>query len=316
MVNKGVVQGAVFVALGATFYGVLGNVIKLAYRDGYTTAEVTGAQYALGLVGLLLVNLFTRGRQGGPVHMSGRDARQLVLAGTAIGITSVSYYISMLYIDVSVAIVLMMQSVWFGIVLESVINRRFPGWRKAVATVAILGGTLLATNALGSHRPLDARGVLWGLFSGATFTFMMFTSNRIAVHVPPFRKSLLMLLGGSIVVAAFVLLVQVGPHHIPALRSWLPGQGLGAVRAFNPSIFVDYGPVIALFGTILPPIFFNIGFPKVGLGLGSIVSSLELPVSVSVAFLVLHEQVVVVQWTGIALILGAIIFMNARGAAR
>ncbi|HMN04671.1 MAG TPA: DMT family transporter [Flavobacteriales bacterium] len=316
MVRKGAVQGAVFVAVGAIFYGVLGNVIKLAYRDGFTTAEITAAQYAMGLLGLWLVDRIAQGRSGVRVHLSGRDRRQLVLAGTAIGVTSVSYYIAMRYIDVSVAIVLMMQSVWFGIVLEALLNRRFPGMRKALATAIILFGTVLATNAMGAHRSLDIRGVLWGLFSGATFTFMMFASNRIAVHVPPFRKSLLMLVGGSTVVALFVLFSQVGPYHIPAMRAWLPAGDVAALRAFDASILYTYGPVIALFGTIIPPIFFNIGFPKVGLGLGSIVSSLELPVSVSVAYLVLREQVLAVQWLGIALILAAVVLMNVGRASR
>ncbi|MCB0773270.1 MAG: EamA family transporter [Flavobacteriales bacterium] len=314
--GKETVKGAVFVALGAIFYGVLGNVIKLAYRGGYTTAEVLAAQYAWGLVGLWAADrIVCRKQPGSSLPVSGRDRRRLMLAGLAIGVTSTSYYISMRYVDVSVAIVLMMQSVWFGIVLESMLQRRLPSGRKAWATVVILIGTVLATNMFGRQVALDIRGVLWGLLSGATFTFMMYASNRIATHVPPYRKSLLMLLGGSLVVAAFIGLTQVGPHHVEALRGLVPGGHVpvDGSLAFRPSIFLTYGPVIALFGTILPPILFNIGFPKVGLGLGSIVSSLELPVSVTVAYLVLHEQVLAVQWAGIFLILAAIAVMNRGG---
>ncbi|MFY7815045.1 MAG: EamA/RhaT family transporter, partial [Chryseobacterium taeanense] len=47
-----------------------------------------------------------------------------------------------------------------------------------------------------------------------------------------------------------------------------------------------------------------------GLGLGSIVSSFELPVSVTMAFALLGEEVVFIQWIGIALILFAIVLMN------
>jgi drug/metabolite transporter (DMT)-like permease len=68
--------------------------------------------------------------------------------------------------------------------------------------------------------------------------------------------------------------------------------------------------ILALFGTIIPPVLFNIGFPKTGLGLGSIVSALELPVSVTMAFVLLGEKVILVQWLGIILILFAIILMN------
>ncbi|MDN5397381.1 MAG: EamA/RhaT family transporter, partial [Chryseobacterium sp.] len=47
-----------------------------------------------------------------------------------------------------------------------------------------------------------------------------------------------------------------------------------------------------------------------GLGLGSIVSSLELPVSVTMAFVLLGEKVLLIQWGGIILILFAIVLMN------
>ena len=66
------------------------------------------------------------------------------------------------------------------------------------------------------------------------------------------------------------------------------------------------------FGTIIPPLLMNAGFPHTGLGLGSIVSSLELPVSVLMAFIILHEKVVLLQWTGILLIILAIVIMNIQ----
>jgi drug/metabolite transporter (DMT)-like permease len=40
------------------------------------------------------------------------------------------------------------------------------------------------------------------------------------------------------------------------------------------------------------------------------VSALELPVSVMMAYFLLHEQVVLVQWIGIILIVLAIVLMN------
>ena len=82
------------------------------------------------------------------------------------------------------------------------------------------------------------------------------------------------------------------------------------IRPFDYSILWTYGLFLAVFGTILPPILFNIGFPNSGLGLGSIVSSLELPVSVTMAFVLLGEEVLLIQWSGIALILFAIVLMN------
>lgn len=99
-----------------------------------------------------------------------------------------------------------------------------------------------------------------------------------------------MLLGGIIVVFIFAFFTQNTP--------------------FNFDIFYKWGILIALFGTVIPPLLLNAGFPLTGIGLGSIVSALELPVSVMMAFLVLHETVVFSQWAGILLIILAIVIMN------
>ena len=56
----------------------------------------------------------------------------------------------------------------------------------------------------------------------------------------------------------------------------------------------------------------NAGFPHTGLGLGSIISSVELPVSVMMAFFILNEEVILSQWVGIVLILIAIVIMNIQ----
>ena len=56
----------------------------------------------------------------------------------------------------------------------------------------------------------------------------------------------------------------------------------------------------------------NAGFPHTGIGLGSIVSSLELPVSVMMAYFLLNEQVLLIQWIGIVLIITAIVIMNIQ----
>jgi drug/metabolite transporter (DMT)-like permease len=81
---------------------------------------------------------------------------------------------------------------------------------------------------------------------------------------------------------------------------------------FNFEIFTKWGIVLALFGTIIPPMLLNAGFPHTGIGLGSIVSSLELPVSVLMAYFLLNEQVLLNQWIGIILIIKAIIIMNIQ----
>ena len=291
MFENKVLKGVFLVGLGATSYGMLATFVKLAYDENYTTAEVTSSQFILGILGLLLINFFQKNRNKGTVVKASRkNIFQLMIAGTSLGMTSVFYYLAVKYIPVSIGIVLLMQTVWMSVLLEWFLDKKAPSLQKILSVIIVLFGTILATNLLSSTIELDWRGIIWGMLAAASFTTTMFTSNRIATGISASQRSLYMLLGGAIIVFGFALFTQVTP--------------------FNFGIFAKWGIVLALFGTVIPPILLNAGFPLTGIGLGSIVSSLELPVSVTMAFFILNENVILSQWIGIILIILAIVIMN------
>ena len=313
MEKKNIFKGVLFVGIGASIYGMLATFVKMSYKDGFTTSEVTTAQFVLGFLGLLILNLIqTKTTKKALSKPNAREVKMLMLAGTSMGFTSLFYYIAVQYINVSIAIVLLMQSVWFSVVVESFITKKFPNARKVIAVIIVLIGTVLATNVINMDVTIDLHGIFWGVLAAASFTMTMFTSNKIATHLPVLRKSMTMLSGGLVVVLVFLFFAQIGPLHFESLKSFYLNftENAQHIHPFNFSIFLTYGFILALFGTIIPPVLFNIGFPKAGLGLGSIISSLELPVSVTMAFLLLGEKVILIQWLGIALILFAIVLMN------
>ena len=79
---------------------------------------------------------------------------------------------------------------------------------------------------------------------------------------------------------------------------------------FSYKIFLHWGLLLSLFGTILPPLLFTRGMPLTGIGIGSIISTIEIPVSILVARLLLNEPVIFLQWTGVLLILFGVVLMN------
>lgn len=313
MTQKEIMKGIVLVGLGACFYGMLATFVKLAYKDGFTTAEVTTSQFVLGMIGMAFLNsIQSRFLSKKFEPLTASDKRKLMLAGTSMGTTSLFYYLAVQYINVSVAIVLLMQSVWISVLIEAVLSNKIPAVRKILAVILVLVGTLLATNLIGQKVEIAWKGIFWGFLAACSFFLTMFTSNRIATHASPTIRTLCMLSGGGVVVFLFLFFSQVGPMHFDALKELYAqfSNHTEGIRAFDFSIFWKYGIILSLFGTVLPPLFFNSGFPKAGLGLGGIVSALELPVSVMMAALVLHENIAPIQWAGISLILAAIILMN------
>ncbi len=299
-------KGVLYVALGASSYGMLATIVKIAYSHGFTTAEVTLAQFFFGIIALLLLTNTSRKKN----KISFLHQKQLMIAGTTMGFTSVFYYLCVRYLNASVAVVFLMQSVWIGVVIEYLQTKKLPDLRKIIAVVLVLLGTVLATQMWAFDAELNLLGVLFGMLAAVSFSLTLYSTNSVATVYKPGVRSLYMLFGGAVVVVLFALLTQILPYYFGFSPMFL--QDFITSKPIDFSIFYTWGIILAIFGTVVPPILLNRGFPLTGVGLGSIVSSLELPVSVTFAYILLHEQVTAIQWLGILIILMAVVLMNVK----
>ena len=290
MTNK-ILKGSILVALGASSYGMLATFVKMAYTEGFTTAEVTLSQFSLGFLGLLILTLFSKKTVvDNPPDSNSKSILKLLTAGISMGLTSICYYKSVQYLPVSVGIVLLMQTVWMGVILEIILHRKAPGWRKIIAVVIILFGTVLATNLLKESIEINWIGIGWGLLAAVSYTASVYASNSVSLHLPSLKRSLFLILGGLLTIS-IIFHASINPQ-------------------FSFDIFLRWGLFLSLFGTILPPLLFTKGMPLTGMGLGAIIAAVEIPVSVMMAHVILGEVVNPAQWTGIALILFAVVLMN------
>jgi drug/metabolite transporter (DMT)-like permease len=292
MKNK-ILKGSIFIALGASSYGMLGTFVKLAYHDGFSTAEVTLSQFGLGFIGLFVLTLFRkRGTVPATKTSGSKSISKLIVAGTSLGLTSIFYYLAVQYITVSVGIVLLMQTVWMGVILEMILHKKAPGLRKIVSVFIILAGTVLATSLFKQSVSINWTGFGWGMMAALSYTATMYSSNHLELHFPPLKRSLYMILGGLIIICLIF-------HASLNLN-------------FSYRIFLHWGLLLSLFGTILPPLLFTRGMPLIGMGPGAIIASVEIPVSVLMAHILLKEPVSFLQWVGVTLILFAVVLMNTK----
>lgn len=296
-------KGILFVALGASSYGMLASFVKMAYKQGFTTAEVTISQYVFAIICLLVINFFIKNTQ----TATKKNIFKLVLSGTSMGFTSVLYYLCVKYINASIAVVLLMQSVWIGVLIEAFISKKVPSFAKLAAVGFVLLGTLLATNIFSDVITYDFKGFLFGFLAAVSFSITLYSTNSVAKNLNAYKRSLFMLFGGGIIVLIFSLLTQLLPTY---MNMHLIAEEFISIKRFDSSILYTWGILLSVFGTVLPPILLNKGFPLTGVGLGSIVSAVELPVSVTFAFIFLQEQVLFSQWIGIVIILAAVLLIN------
>lgn len=278
---------SLIVILGGCSFGILAPFVKLGYMHGISTTNATRMQLFFGFILLLIINIFfVRYR------LKLKTFIYLLLAGVPMGLTTTFIYNSLEYLDASIAIVLLFQYVWMGIVADLIMTKKRPTVLKVSAIILLLIGSLFAVNIFATqfnHLPMI--GILWGLLAGLSFAAFIFTSGQVATHVPPLRKSMVMALGGLI-----TILIIYPPVDINFLGTDFKFWGLG--------IF------LGIFGALLPPLLFSISMPTVGNGLGTILSSSELPTTIIVSAILLGETINVIQGIGIIIILFAIALVN------
>lgn len=285
-------RAVIYVLLGAISYGLLATIVKYANGLGIGTSALTFWQFFIGFIFLLGLDLIWKKRASeARIVVSFKSKSTLLLWGTSLGLTTTLYYLSIQYVPVSVGIILLMQSIWISLIVEVVVHKKRPNMTKIIGVIIVLIGTVLATNIFDAELNLSVKGLLLGLGAGASYTLSLFASSSVALDVPSHIRSKYLVMGGLLLIIMFWNISIVQQMTLDSLY---------------------WGIVIAIFGTILPPLLFTKGIPQVGISLGNIFASLEIPVSILSAVIILHESVVMVQWTGITLILFAIVLMNKK----
>jgi len=289
-------KGILLVFFGACSFGILSTFVKLAYHDGYSLGDVTGAQAFFGAV-ILWVLFFFQSRTS---KYKAQEIKliipkwKMILAGTCTGLVSIFYYQSVKLVPNSVAIILLMQFIWMSILLEFIIYKKKPTGLQFLAILLVLGGTVLASGMLETTiSSLSYKGIGFGLLAAICYAGFLMLSGRIGNEYPPLQKSALMITGACILI--FILFPPAFLFN----------------GALNGTL-LKWGLIIAVFGTVIPPLFYAEGVPRIGTALSSILSAAELPVAVMMAGFVLQEQVSFLRWVGVCVILSAMVLPNLK----
>lgn len=272
---------ALLVLIGASSYGISASIVKRTIGAGYTTPQVMGGQYTMGLAMMLFLFIFSKKQK-----MGIRPVIELLCVGGLVGLTGIFYTVSLSKIPASLAVVMLFQFTWIGILIEAIYLKQLPGREKALAVPLLWVGTLLAggVGTAGAIRPEYFEGIVYGFLSAITFAFFIFFSGKAAKGIPSVQRSTVTAAGGLLLVLAVA----------------------------SPSFMLDgtfaeglwkYGLLLGLFGIVLPVGLFAIGMPKLDSGTATILSAAELPAAIVAALLIVGEHVTLLQVAGILLIL-------------
>lgn len=286
-------KGALAVFFGAASFGILSTFVKKSYAAGFSLGEVTGIQALLGMLLLWMMYFLTSAKKSSSQRFSRTTPSwKIIVAGFSTGIVSIIYYKCVQLVPASIAIVLLMQFIWMSALINYIVFKQKPSTRQALGIIAILFATVFATGAMeSSFSDLSLLGICFGLLAALAYSIFIIVNGKVGNDYPPVQKSALMVTG-----AALLIFTTLQPFSL-----------------FDPEtdmLIYQYGLLLAVFGTVLPPFLFAYGMPKIDIALGSILSAVELPVAVAMSYFVLHEKVSGIQWAGVAMILGIVVWIN------
>jgi drug/metabolite transporter (DMT)-like permease len=276
-------RGLALVALSTVAYGVLPILGKVAYAAGVSVLALLAWRY---VVAALLVVALERGPRP-PL----RERLRLWGIGSVFVFNSIAYFRALSEIPASVtALVLYTYPVIVALLAALVGVERLTG-RAVVAALSAFAGCALTARGAPAGAPLPLSGVAWALAAALVYASYIVLSSRFGAGVPA-RVLALHLAQAAAVVCVALALAEGGlalPLHPRALLS-VAG--------------------IAVVSTVVAMTLFLAGMALVGPTRASVLSSLEVIVTLVLAFLLLGERLGPRQWAGAGLILGAVVLQN------
>ena len=208
------------------------------------------------------------------------------MCGHFTGTTGIVYGESLKYLPASLAVVMLFQFTWIGLLIDCALHKRFPSRPEVISIFILFIGTILAAGVLNVDlSDIPIQGWLFGFTAAVTFAcFIQFNSRPVEGVTTTSR----------VLIVSSVALIMISIFLSPEV-------------IWNGKLFMQglwkYGLALGLFGIILPIYLFSIAIPKIGGALASILSAIELPVAVTVSVIVLHEPLTAVQIIGIVLVI-------------
>lgn len=269
------------VVIAASSYGLVSTIIKLAMRSGFSASEAVTSQFFFGFCIAVCIFILTN-----RTKLSFNGVKILILAGVFTGLTNIFYGLSLNYLPASLAVVLLFQFTWIGMLISCITKRKFPSRIELISLLILVAGTIPAAGLIDVDlSQIPFQGWLWGLAAALCYSLFLFVNGKATTNMNTTNRLVL--------VSFFAFMMSVvfqSPEVI-----W---NG----TLFSEGLWI-YGLTLGLFGMIIPVFLFTIAVPKVGLSMSSILGAIELPIAVMVSVILLSENVTSLQIVGIVTIL-------------
>jgi drug/metabolite transporter (DMT)-like permease len=286
---RGEARGLALVALSTVAYGVQPILGKVAYAAGVRPLPLLAWRYVIAAALLALIDRSPRPPLGERLRLWG--------IGAVFVFNSIAYFMALDQLPASVTALVLFSYPVIVALLAALAGVDRLTWRSLLAALGAFAGCALTAGGVPQGHELPTAGVLWALAAALVYASYVVLCSRFGAGVE--ARAL------ALHVAQVAALLCVGLA--------LAGDGLALPR--DPRAWLSVAG-IGVIGTVVAMVFFLAGMALVGPTRASVLSALEVLVTLGLALALLGERLSPQQWAGAALILSAVAFQNLAALRR
>jgi drug/metabolite transporter (DMT)-like permease len=284
--------GSAMIVASAVAFGALAVFGKLAFDAGVGVVTLLFVRFAVAAAVLWAGTLRTRGALAG----TGTRAVVAALALGAIGYAMQAglFFAALTRMDASLLSMVLYTYPAMVTLAAIMLGRETPSRRRVGALLVSSSGVALVLLGAGAEG-FDWLGAAMGVGAALTYSAYILVSDHVTVDVPALPLSALVTTGAAVTFG-------LAGAATGSLDTGFAGAGWGWLAA------------IALVSTVTPVLLFFAGMRRVGPSMAAILSTLEPPTTILLAFAAFGESPTAVQLSGGALVLAAVLMLQWRPA--
>ncbi|NLP44462.1 MAG: DMT family transporter [Peptococcaceae bacterium] len=271
-------QGFILVFLSALFYSTLGIFGKYIYNTGIEMSSVIILRFFATVI--LLGTFLLISRKEPLLTLS----RPVLFQGVFFVATAIFYFMAVKYLSAGLATVILFAHPALVAVLAVIFYReKIKATQVFGLMLALLGLFFISELHIGDSMALSPLGLTLAILSAVVYGVYVLLGQKSV------KTDGVWTITFTVALMGLVILALVFPRSIPALFSITLYQLL-------------LGFAMAFFGTLLPVVLLLKGVQKLGASIGSLISIIEVPLALFLAYIVLGEVLTTRQIVGTILI--------------
>lgn len=278
-------KGTLYSIVSAILFGSAGIIIKLAFNEGIDPVGLLTLQYILA-VSLMFIVLWFWG--GSALKISKRDLFHTAVLGI-VGNTfmTVFYYMAFSYLSVPVVSILLYTYPIIIFIYTFFFDKGSITLGKLIALAVAFVGCYFSLGLTNAQLHFSLKGLVCGLLSAVFYAFMNIYSDKNLSHV------------NSISINFYATVFSLLSLIIYRFPTFIFNGGV------NPKT-LGYTLSLAIICEIIPLTLLYAAIKRIGALRVSIIGNLEIPTSMLLSYVLLHQSVTILQILGAAAVISAI----------